>query len=61
MRGYRWQLYKEGHLRNIATQTDAHFIITAGPGEEKTAQALSSLVGDISHNIYISNRGGRSI
>ncbi len=41
----------------IANQIDAHFIITAGPGENNTAQTLSSLIQDIDHSVYISNEG----
>ena len=44
-------------IKNIAIQIDAHFIITAGPGEEDTAQALSSLIQGINHSVYISSEG----
>ena len=41
----------------IAEQVNAHFIITAGPGEEKTAEALSALLPEVEHNIYVSTQG----
>ena len=44
-------------MKNIAENMDAHFIITAGPGEGKTAQALSSLLNDVANNVYISSHG----
>lgn len=44
-------------IKRIAIKIDAHFIITAGPGEDGTAQALSSLIQDINHSVYISSEG----
>jgi len=40
-----------------AIKIDAHFIITAGPGENNTAQSLSSLILNINHSVYISHAG----
>ena len=44
-------------IKRIAEQIDAHFIITAGPGEDDTAQTLSSLIQGINHSVYISSGG----
>ena len=44
-------------IKHIAKQIDAHFIITAGPGEDDTAEALSSLIQDCAHSVYISSEG----
>ena len=44
-------------IKHIAKQIDAHFIITAGPGEDNTAQTLSSLILDINHSVFISSEG----
>lgn len=44
-------------IKHIAKQIDAHFIITAGPGEDDTAQALSSLILDTDHSVYFSSEG----
>ena len=41
----------------LAEQINAHFVITAGPGEEKTAEALSVLLPEVEHNIYVSTQG----
>ncbi len=44
-------------IKHIAKKIDAHFIITAGPGENNTAQSLSSLILNINHSVYISHAG----
>jgi ADP-heptose:LPS heptosyltransferase len=44
-------------IKHIAKKIDAHFIITAGPGENNTAQSLSSLILNINHSVYISHTG----
>jgi ADP-heptose:LPS heptosyltransferase len=44
-------------IKKIADSMDAHFIITAGPGEDKIAQALSSLLPGVAHKVYISTQG----
>ena len=44
-------------IKHVAKQIDAHFIITAGPGEDKTAQTLSSLILDADHSVFISSEG----
>ena len=41
----------------LSEKIDTHFIITAGPGEDETAETLSSLLPGISHDIYISTQG----
>lgn len=42
---------------SIANQVNVHFIITAGPGEDKIAQALSEHISETSHSIFISTQG----
>ena len=44
-------------IKHISKQTETHFIITAGPGEDDTAQALSLLIMDIDHSVYFSSEG----
>ncbi len=44
-------------IKHIAKHIDAHFVITAGPGEDNTAQTLSSLILGIDHSVYISSEG----
>lgn len=44
-------------IQSIAEQTNTHFIITAGPGEDNTAQTLSKLIPNITHSVYISTQG----
>lgn len=44
-------------MKVVAEKTDVHFIITAGPGEDVTAQKLSLLMQDINHSVYISTKG----
>lgn len=45
-------------IMEIGHQSDkAHFIITAGPGEENTANELSSLIKNTEHSVYISRHG----
>ena len=44
-------------INSIEKQENLHFIITAGPGEDKIAQALSELIPDTSHSIFISTQG----
>jgi ADP-heptose:LPS heptosyltransferase len=44
-------------IKRIAKQIDAHFIITAGPGEDDTAQTLSSLILHTDHSVYFSSEG----
>lgn len=41
----------------IAKQKNIHFIITAGPGEDNIAKALSELIPDTSHSVFISTQG----
>lgn len=44
-------------IKSIEKQLNVHFIITAGPGEENTAHALSSLINNTAHSVYISSHG----
>jgi len=44
-------------IKKISSEIKAHFIITAGPGETKTAQSLSALITEIDHSIYQSVEG----
>ena len=44
-------------IKTISKQKHIHFIITAGPEEDKTAQALSALIPNTSHSIFLSSQG----
>ena len=44
-------------IKHIAKQINAHFIITAGPGEDDSANTLSSLILDINHSVFTSSEG----
>lgn len=44
-------------IKAISKQDDIHFIITAGPGEDKIAEALSALIANTSHSVFISTQG----
>lgn len=44
-------------INTIAKQDDIHFIITAGPGEDKIADSLSALIANTSHSVFISTQG----
>ena len=44
-------------IKCMEKKTNAHFIITAGPGEDKIAEALSSLLPEVKHEVYISTQG----
>jgi ADP-heptose:LPS heptosyltransferase len=44
-------------IQRIDRAGHIHFVITAGPGELKTASALAALIKDINHSIYHSTRG----
>ncbi len=44
-------------IKGITEQINAHFIITAGPGEDETAEALSVLLTEVDHKVYISTQG----
>jgi ADP-heptose:LPS heptosyltransferase len=41
----------------LTTLSLAHIVLTAGPGEEDTAKALSGLMPDVPHSIYYSTEG----
>lgn len=44
-------------IKTISINTESHFIITAGPGETETAQSLSTLIDEIDHHVYVSDKG----
>ena len=44
-------------IKTISKQDDIHFIITAGPGEDKIAETLSALIANTSHSVFISTLG----
>ncbi len=44
-------------VRHIDKAARCHFVLTAGPGELDTAQALSALIADTSHSVYHSTQG----
>lgn len=44
-------------IRRLASKARCHFVLTAGPGEEPQALALSASIPGIRHSVYASNEG----
>ena len=44
-------------IKCIDKKVNAHFIITAGPGEHEIAEGLSSLLPEVEHEVYTSTKG----